>query len=194
MGHTLLFLPMLCNFLFKIVCFGYHYGQKGNKRKIFSKSLEISFVLGPSVNTYPGLLQFCLSLHFLLVLSLNTSYWLSQPVMKPYSLLWACILPWTCVWFSRFPSIFGSFSMPLFPKVSPPSFYSLTFSIFVVCLNYYILPQAIVLVHLAFSVFRECSPLSHSYFPVLREFWVRQNKDRPLESVLQGTHRHVKTA
>lgn len=80
-----------------------------------------------------------------------------------------------------------------FPKVFHTPAFPPSLSVFVVWFNFCILPQAVTLVHLAFSDFKECSPLSLIYFCFLREFWVRQNKDRPLSLVLQGIHRHVKT-
>lgn len=60
------------------------------------------------------------------------------------------------------------------------------FSAFLLCASTYILPQAIALVLWSFSFSKECSPLSHSHFLMLREFWVRQNKDRPTALDLQG--------
>lgn len=131
-------------------------------------------MLGPSFNIHPDPLQFCFSLHFLLALSLTTSQLWKLMVFFEHA-----SHPGWVLGFSRFPSIY-SFSKPSFPQsVSHPRFSSLASSFSFVWFDFCILPQAITLVHLVFSDFKECSPLSHIYFSFLRKFWIRQNKDRP---------------
>lgn len=38
--------------------------------------------------------------------------------LEPSQVFWACTLPWTYTWPSRFPGICGHFLKPLFPKAS----------------------------------------------------------------------------
>lgn len=162
MGHSFLFLHMLCNFLFKITFWISLWTKRKQKKKRLSESLQIGFVLGPFVNT-------------------------SLPASTELRLFigWASQL-WKLVIFSEHAScselVCGfldssvyaeAFQCPYSPKFLTPSFSSLTFSISFVCLNYYILPQAIAFVLWSFNFSKECSALSHSHFPMLREFWVR---------------------
>ena len=51
MGHSFLFLHMLCNFLFKITFWISLWTKRKQKKKRLSESLQIGFVLGPFVNT-----------------------------------------------------------------------------------------------------------------------------------------------
>lgn len=170
MGHSFLFLHMLYSFLFLNHMFWISLWTKRKlKRKRFSKSLQIGFVLGPFVNSL-----------------------LPASTERRLLIGWASQL-WKLVIFSEHASwrelgcgfldssVYAeAFQCPYSPKFLTPSFSSLTFSISFVCLNYYILPQVIAFVLWSFIFSKECSALSHSHFPMLREFWLRQNKDRPI--------------
>lgn len=73
-----------------------------------------------SLNAFPGHLQFCLSLHFLFVLSLEISLRWKLRVFS--GVFWAFVLPWACTLLSKSPIIYGCFWMPFSPQLLLPTF------------------------------------------------------------------------
>lgn len=65
------------------------------------------------------------------------------------------------------------------------------FSVSIICSNYCPLPQVEAANTVAFKYFWQLSPRSQLF--TLGKFWVKWNKGKPFELVLQGSTRQVKT-
>lgn len=63
----------------------------------------------------------------------------SLRLMSTWGLFWACILPWACVWLSKFPHKYGYFCLFHFQKDYSPQLFPLRQAIGL-CFNCYLLP------------------------------------------------------